>query len=102
MNEHSPLGVEIALRPFLAGGRSFDYCDKFEASKIADMTDRTAHLLRDQKMVGPLTRDTFQKLILYRQPNCIPAGFSAEFLIKSGIIDPKSEPAPKKKFTEKD
>jgi len=89
---HSPMNIEIALRPFLAGGRAFNPCDRFDPAKVADITSRTADMLRRQGTIGPLTRETYERLISLRAPGTIPFGFTAQFLVEHGIIDEKPEP----------
>ena len=83
----APALVEIALRSFKAGGRSFDPADRVEALSLPDMTERLARQMREQGYLAPLSRKTYEDAIAHRPPDTIGRGFTREELIARGILD---------------
>ncbi len=88
----------IALQSFRAGAQSFEPCDRYDEGRVRFHEDeheneRAKRLLRQQRYIGPLTRDTYRSLIRRRPPETVGRGFTVEGLIAMGVLDPDEEAA---------
>lgn len=83
-----PAQIEIALQPFKVGGRLLEPCDRFDEEVAKQLDEIHLKRLRLQRYLGPLTRDAYRSLITRRPPGTIGAGFTKDFLVEKGVLDP--------------
>jgi hypothetical protein len=86
----------IALRDIRLGGRLHEGgdlvdLDHYEAK--GEITPRHRRIFDEQRIVGPLNRENYERATGRRPPGTVGAGFTIPYLVKMGIIDGAPEGA---------